>query len=63
LTVPYEQITQQSPGNGLSNSPQPAHSWKCVHESVGITSTLEWPQTGQASVEERSTAVACGGLA
>lgn len=37
-TEPYEQNTQQSPAFGRKSTPQPVHSWKYTHASLGIVS-------------------------
>ena len=50
-TEPYEQNTQQSPAFGRSNAPQPAHSWKNAHASVGMSTRASWPHAGHRSSE------------
>lgn len=52
-TSPYEQNTQQSPGVGLSNSPQSTHSWNQTQAFVGIVCVLCAPQWGQVMVDCR----------
>jgi hypothetical protein len=49
--APYT-TRQQGPGTtgfGRSNAPQPAHSWKQTHASVGIVSVDRCPQFGQVT--------------
>jgi hypothetical protein len=53
FTEPKEQNTQQSPGWGLSRVPQPLHSWKNRHVSVGIVSALACPHFGHVSTDSR----------
>ena len=56
-TLPQEQNTQQSPGLGCNNLPQPGQSWKNWQASVGMVSVTWWPQCGQVSVLRRMSSV------
>lgn len=47
--VPYEQNTQQSPVFGASIALQAGHSKKNWQASVGIVSSLWYPQAGHLS--------------
>ena len=50
-TLPYEQKTQQSRGDGRSNALQLAHSWKNTHASAGMGSRSPYPHSGQVSTD------------
>jgi hypothetical protein len=56
---PYEQNTQQSPAFGRSIVPQPAHSWKNRHASVGIVNASSRPHAGQRSTEISCVVTRC----
>jgi hypothetical protein len=50
-TLPKEQNTQQSPGFGLSRTPQPLQSYDHWQASVGMDSVAACPQCGQVMVD------------